>query len=212
MSMNAKLMIALVIAIFAGLILIVTITGQESKPILSPQGPKEVKVEKESPPGIEALREPGSEPTLENGVYHDPKLGYSIKVLDGWEVHNRYPGIFRSPDEEGLVGYADTKGMTIKVSKRANDAQVPLTDWFSQEEWKRYLVGEPQQTLKSGRPAIEYEADWGTLGHSISTLIAVDDQIFNIDCFYPRDSSRDRERCQDTLSTVLQTLQFDPQK
>jgi predicted Zn-dependent protease len=211
MNKVVKLAVALMIAVGAMLILIGVITGQGLQPFSSPQGPKEVNVGKsiEGLPNIETLREPGTEPTLNQEVYHDPLIGYSIRIPPGLTVIGNYPGVFRSPDEEGIVGYADTKGIAITVNKQPNDTKTSIMNWFSQEDRMRYLIREPQQTVIVGRPAVQYEANWDTLGVAIGVLIASGDQIFQIDCFYPQGSTQDKERCQKILPEVLQSLHIE---
>lgn len=156
----------------------------------------------------EFVRNPDIKHTYKDGIYTDPLFGYSLKVPIGWIVSDIEPGLFYTPDSEGLVGYADTKGMAIMVNVLQNDAQIPLADWFLQEDWKNYLVGYIQQINISKNDAILYEADWDTLGYAIGSLISNKNRIFRIDCFYPRNSTETKQKCQGVLLETLESLYF----
>lgn len=145
--------------------------------------------------------------TIESGIFHDETARYSLKIPDGWIVGN-YPGLFLSPDAEGLVGYADTKGMALMVDRSSKDATLNLSNWLLQTGEERFLT-RPLTTLSAGdKPTLLYEANWDTQGNAITAFVDGRNSVLRISCFHPADAPN--SPCLDILSQLLPTVRLDP--
>ncbi len=166
------------------------------------------------PAGLEPIRatagagDSGASATIivENGMFRDEAARYYLKIPGGWVAGN-YPGLFLSPDAEGLVGYADTRGMALMVDRSPKDAAVGVAEWLAQTGEERHLTRRLDALTVDGRPALLYEANWDTQGKAITAFVDDRDSVLRISCFHPTSGSG--QACMDVMAELLPTAQLE---